>query len=107
MTVYVDAIVDWGLDMVAPAAKRHGSRWCHLAGDGTPQELDDFAHRIGLRREWRSDVTQPGAGILHYDLVPSKRVAALKAGALPLDWHDAALVARLLRQPRPESEVAS
>lgn len=51
---------------------------CHLATDGDDlEELHTFAERIGLRRAWFQPKSSP-----HYDLVPSKRAAALAAGAV-------------------------
>lgn len=81
MAVYVDELATWPLDFVAPAARKHGARWCHLTAD-TPEELHAFAARIGLYRRWCSDCTQPRSRLLHYDLTPGKRVAALRAGAI-------------------------
>jgi hypothetical protein len=70
----------WFLNFVAPAARKHGGRWCHLTAS-TPEELHAFAARIGLQRRWCSDYTQPRSQ-LHYDLTPGKRAAALRAGAV-------------------------
>jgi hypothetical protein len=50
--------------------------WCHMISDQSDVELHDMARRIGLRREWFQNVGTP-----HYDLRPSKREQALKAGA--------------------------
>ena len=51
---------------------------CHLTVDGPLDELHVFAERIGLRREW----FQNTRGCPHYDLTPSRREAALAAGAV-------------------------
>jgi hypothetical protein len=49
----------------------------------TKEELHAFALRIGLKRQWFQDAPR----LWHYDLTASRRVAALKAGALDLDFH--------------------
>ena len=47
--------------------------WCHMATDGTWDELHAFAARLGLRRSWfQRD---------HYDLPPHGRAAAVALGA--------------------------
>ena len=50
---------------------------CHLTTDGPLHELHEFALRIGMRLSWFQDRRVP-----HYDLVPRRRVDALKAGAV-------------------------
>lgn len=76
MTVYVDsafAAGDWG-------------RWTgggHLQAD-TPEELHEFAGRLGLRREWFQ--TRPGRPENdHYDLTERGRIRALELGAIAED----------------------
>jgi len=86
MTVYVDALTTYGPDWYrgasAAQAKRtgakHGHRWCHLFADEADcEELHAMASRIGMRREWfQGD---------HYDLVPPRRSAAVRLGAVELD----------------------
>jgi predicted kinase len=47
--------------------------WCHMATDGSFDELHAFAARLGLRRAWfQRD---------HYDLPPHGRAAAVALGA--------------------------
>lgn len=85
MSVYVDSLVVWtgeyhGKD-AAQAARvggRNGHQWCHLFTDEKDSvELHQLANRIGMRREWfQGD---------HYDLTPSKRAAAIRAGAIEVD----------------------
>lgn len=67
MTVYVDDI-----------QKYAGGPWCHMWCDGDIDELHRMADTIGLKREWfqHKDKRFP-----HYDLRPTKREAALRAGA--------------------------
>jgi hypothetical protein len=71
--IYVDQLFDYGSKGL----------WCHMMTDhdGDLENLHRFAKRIGLRREW----FQPHDAIPHYDLRPSKRVLAIKNGAVVLD----------------------
>lgn len=79
MAVYVDPNLNWPKTEHWP----YGSV-SHMYAD-TEQELHDMANRIGLKRSWCSDKTQPGSKLLHYDLSPTKRLAAIRAGAIPKD----------------------
>lgn len=74
MAVYVDDTLEHGVHVGSIRG-----RSCHMFAD-TPAELHAFAKRLGLRREWASDHTQPRSN-LHYDLVPSKRTLAVRLGA--------------------------
>ena len=69
MTVYVDNAKHLPGKMVM----------CLMIAD-TVAELHGMADRIGLRREW----FQP-RNIPHYDLSKTKRLEAVKAGAVELD----------------------
>jgi hypothetical protein len=75
MALYVDALHDWGWSL--------GPN-CHLTSDVSAEELHRFAQRLGLRRDWASDVRQPKSSVLHYDLVASKRSLAITRGAVAL-----------------------
>ena len=80
MSVYVDRLMKYAPEAVSPAARRtsarHEHHWCHMIAD-TEAELHVMAARIGMRRAWfQGD---------HYDLVESRRLAAISAGAVPLD----------------------
>ena len=66
MTVYVDALNDWGWRL-GPS--------CHLLAD-TDEELHEFAARIGMKRAWFQPKSTP-----HYDLTASRREKAVKLGA--------------------------
>ena len=68
VTVYVDAIFDYG----------HKGKWCHMAADGDINELHAFATSLGLKRAWFQNHTLHP----HYDLTPSKRLQAIKCGAI-------------------------
>ena len=68
MTVYVDDLFGW---------PRRGL-WCHMMTDCDVEELHAMAHAIGLKRGWFQDhPLHP-----HYDLRPSKRILAVKNGAI-------------------------
>lgn len=90
MSVYVD-------DMRLPATVGHvRGVWSHMWAD-TVEELEEMATRIGLNPKW---IQTSNSGIIHYDVVESKRKEAIAAGATPLDRraataHRIALRARL------------
>lgn len=84
MTVYVDELAQWGRPgmyrglhaaQAERVGARHGHMWCHMfADEASPAELHKMARRIGLQPGWfQGD---------HYDLVPSKRAMAVRAGAV-------------------------
>ena len=76
MAVYVDEAV-W---------QRRGRRFCHLVAD-SPEELRDFAARLGLRRAWLQ--TKPGRPWKdHYDLPAWARAEAVRLGALELTMRE-------------------
>ena len=76
MAVYVDEAV-W---------QRRGRRFCHLVAD-SPEELADFAARLGLRRAWLQ--TKPGRPWKdHYDLPAWARAEAVRLGALELTMRE-------------------
>lgn len=77
MSVYVDALADMGWIL---RGRRTPS--CHMVAD-TLEELHAMADRIGLWRSWFQPF--PKHSCPHYDLVPSKRAAAVAAGAIELD----------------------
>lgn len=71
MTVYVDELRVWAN---ARVPFRQGS--CHLTADA-PNELHEFASRLGLKRAWfQNHRVAP-----HYDLTRGKRRRALALGA--------------------------
>ena len=79
MTIYVDPLVTY--KHAAQSGARHvfgnGRQSCHMACDGNLDELHQFAGRIGLKRTWFQNSSIP-----HYDLTPSRRAAAVAAGAV-------------------------
>src|SRR5215218_1227786 len=67
MAILVDELREY------PGAGLPFTAWCHLATDGSFDELHAFAARLGLRRAWfQGD---------HYDLPPHGRAAAVALGA--------------------------
>lgn len=97
MAVYVDVLRTYPTAAIAPAARRHGQRWCHMIAD-TRDELHALAERIGLKRSWfQGD---------HYDLVPTKRLAAVRAGAISLETREFIEELRSFRQAISSSATA-
>lgn len=70
--VYVDEVRKYGY---GPRCFRNGA--CHMTAD-TLEELHAMADKIGLRRAWFQDKSS----VPHYDLTESKRVLALRYGAV-------------------------
>jgi hypothetical protein len=65
-------------EMLMPATVgRVQGKWSHLFGDDI-EELHRFAEQIGLQRSW----FQKDKRLPHYDVVESKRLAAINAGAV-------------------------
>jgi hypothetical protein len=64
MTVYVDNV----------GIKASGRIWYHLISDTNDNEIHIFAKRIGLKRSWFH--------VDHYDVTTTKRIQALKNGAV-------------------------
>ena len=84
MTVYVDGIIEYPEGVIAPAAQRFGRNWCHMWTDGDIEELHIIAEKIGLNRSH----CQYASTLIHYDLVPSKRVLAIMAGVVDVEERD-------------------
>lgn len=63
---------------VSPLRRHPSGLWCHLIAD-TTEELHRIAREIGLKAR----CFQPGS-YPHYDLRPSKRARAVKAGVVEL-----------------------
>lgn len=83
MSVYVDPLVrNVSADPQARrVGARHGHEWCHLWADSRG-ELLKFAKGIGMRSGW---LQRSRRGLWHFDLVPPRREAAIRAGAIALD----------------------
>lgn len=87
MTVYVD-------DMRLQArVGRINACWSHLTAD-TPEELHEFAAKLGLKRSWFQKPKGLGgkpvvpsslkAQMWHYDVTDAKRELAISLGATPI-----------------------
>jgi hypothetical protein len=73
-----------------------GKQSCHLTitPGASLDMLHEFAAQIGMKREWfQADKFCP-----HYDLMPSRRVAALRNGAVFVDARAQVIERRLFRQ---------
>jgi hypothetical protein len=89
--------------------RRPGWKWptsSHMYAD-SPEELHAFALKIGLRRTWASDYTQPGSLVLHYDLNATRRAAALAGGAVETDRRHILQFKRSLQARKDELDAAS
>ncbi len=88
MSVYVD-------DLMAciPNKNWRWSQSCHLIADSL-DELHEFAKRIGMKRAW----FQNDSRLPHYDLNFSRRVVAIRAGAIEVDRREFVTKMRELQQ---------
>lgn len=88
MSVYIDPLFD------CPTSKQwRWSQASHMIAS-TIEELHEFAAKIGLRHEWFQD--KPG--FPHYDLTPSRRLKAVKLGAIELTARKLCTCAKQLRR---------
>jgi len=94
MSVYVDKLMP-----CIPSPKWPFRFACHLIADSI-RELDGFARRLGLKREW----FQQGKLLPHYDLCASKRKLALELGAIELSLHE---IGRRIQEAREQSDISS
>lgn len=81
MSIYVDPLFN-AIPRTAQA-RRYGNSWCHLITDGDLEELHSFAAGIGLNRSYFQRSRVP-----HYDLTPSKRLAAINNGAIAASFEE-------------------
>jgi len=85
MTVYVDAVQTYPDEAIKDSHTRsNGRRWSHMWAD-SEEELKEFAVSIGLKLEW----FQNRPRFPHFDITPSKRVLALRSGAVEKSLRDA------------------
>ena len=64
---------------------KRGHQWCHMwVNPGDEETLHAIANKIGMRQSW----FQNKQGFPHYDLTPSRRARALRAGAVETDLRD-------------------
>lgn len=92
MAVYVDPNMAW-----PPSKKWPFKSVSHMYADSVA-ELHTMAKRLGLKRIWCSDHTQPNSDLLHYDLNASKRAQAVRFGAIETSHEH--MVAHKQRNPR-------
>lgn len=85
MSVFVDPLLPRGWKMRGRAIKSS-----HLFTDGDLAELHELAQCIGLRREW----FQQHPRLPHYDVTPSRRAAAVAAGAREVDSRESIRIMR-------------
>lgn len=99
MATYVDQLVAFVSSdpQARRVGARNGHRWCHLVAD-TSRELMLFAARIGLRAEWLQ--VSPLDGFMHFDLTPSRREAAVSAGAIEITTREIVALRRKFRAGR-------
>jgi glycosyltransferase A (GT-A) superfamily protein (DUF2064 family) len=81
MTVFVDEL--FTATPRTAQARLHGRLWCHMEAD-TEAELDAMARKIGLKVAYKQNGDRWLPWRTHYDLIPSKRVLAVKYGAIEL-----------------------
>jgi hypothetical protein len=74
--IYVDDLKSY--DPKDSHTRRWGRQWCHMWTDGDVEELHIFAEKLGLKRGY----FQNKRTLQHYDIIPTKRKAALKMGAV-------------------------
>jgi hypothetical protein len=79
--IYVDPLMHNGWIMRGRAIAN-----CHRFTDEVELEkLHELAQKIGLKRDWFQNKPR----LPHYDLTPTKRAAAIAAGAMPVDRRQA------------------
>jgi Protein of unknown function (DUF4031) len=97
MAVYVD---DANIQATVPNGRaRHTSLRSHLFAD-SQEELHEFAAQLGLRRSFFQGGPKHGP-FWHYDVTAGKRQQAIRLGAQPVSWREAAQIS-LDREARAE-----
>jgi Protein of unknown function (DUF4031) len=94
VSVYVDPLLN-----CVPNRNWRWNQSSHLFAD-TLDELHSFAARIGLKRQWFQDKQD----FPHYDLNPSRRVAAVRAGVIEVSTRRAVEHMQALRAARLAAE---
>lgn len=91
MAVYVDSLLWRGWKLYGRPVQS-----CHMVAD-TVDELLAFAERLRLKPEW---LQGEGIGCIpHFDLVASKRIRAVRAGAKEFtSWRECAEVFARIRR---------
>lgn len=86
MTIYVDEINTYP-----------SGQWCHMMSDSGVDELHTMAAKLGLRRAWFQNKPR----FPHYDLRPSKRLLAIKLGAVAVESDELVTRCRVETAARP------
>ncbi len=73
-------------------------KMCHMIADST-EELLSMADAIGVQRKW---IQNAGTHREHFDVCGTKKMAALKLGAVEVTQRELALKLRLRRPVKPE-----
>jgi hypothetical protein len=102
MTIYVDPLMPWGWKLYGRKVDS-----CHMFTDQADlAELHEMAMKIGLKRGYFQN--KPGRP--HYDLVKSRRDAAIEAGAeeVPFKravelWHERDAKLREIKEGKSEA----
>jgi hypothetical protein len=81
----------------------NGKESCHMTTDGDMEELHRFAEQIGMRRSWFQDHPI----LPHYDLTPSRRAAAVRAGAVEMRGTDMLRAYKAAKAAREAARGAS
>ena len=84
MAVYVDNFYDTGV-------RYRGMKMCHMVAD-TRVELLKMVDTIGVNRKWIQSKDTPRE---HFDICYSKRVLAVKAGAVEIHFKQMAEMTRI------------
>jgi hypothetical protein len=92
MAVYVDE-ARW---------KWRGMLWCHMTADSL-DELHAMAEKLGLKREWYQGPPKTRYG--HYDTIASKRLKAIKLGAVQVDSRVIVVKSKLLAMLQAQIEA--
>jgi hypothetical protein len=90
MTVYVDALEEWGWKLRGRTVAS-----CHIFTDALDlAELHQMAVRIGMKLEW----FQQSRNAPHYDLTKSRRDLAVHFGAVEVGRRDGSRIRRERRE---------
>lgn len=85
--IFVDELRSYPEFAIKREARPYGRLWAHLWCDGDEEELHEFAKNLGLKREWfQGNYRNPM--LRHYDLTQSKRLMAIRNGAIFKSLHD-------------------
>jgi hypothetical protein len=87
--ILVDDIVEYPAKMTTDKGLP-GRHWCHMISTladlvAAESELREMAIRIGMGAHW---IQHQGKPTIHYDLTPSLRARAVRAGALEVNAYE-------------------